>query len=220
MMNQKMRAKRRMNRKLIAVVALLVSIVTVLAAGGTLAYFTAEETAYNVITTGCLYMDLVEETTGGKPWPEGGITGVMPAMDVDKVVYVENVGSVPFFTRVSMDQVIIPAEGSDAQLSFEYISIDLNTEQWIAHEDGYYYYYRILQPGEKTEPLFTKVHFAPEMGNEYMDATVEIYVLAQAVQSANNGEDPLLAMGWSESAKTVIEAVNDALMNEPAYAIE
>lgn len=182
-------------------------------AGSTAAYFVAEETAYNVITTGCLYMDLVEETTDGKPWPEEGIRNILPGMSVDKVVTVRNTGSVPFFTRISMENIIIPAEGVEAELTFEYISIDLNEEQWIA-KDGYYYYYRILEPGEETEPLFTKVSFAPEMGNDYMDATVEIYVLGQAVQSANNGEDPLEALGWSESAKTVIEAVEEIKSRE------
>lgn len=192
-------------RKYVLSLAVIICAMAVLATG-TAAYFVAEETAYNVITTGCLYMDLVEETTGGAPWPEEGVQGVMPAMDVDKVVYVENVGSVPFFTRISLENQITPAPGVTAELTFEHISLDLNTEQWI-EQDGFYYYYRILEPGEKTEPLFTKVSFAPEMGNEYQNATVEVYVLAQAVQSANNGTDPLAALGWSESAKTVIEAV-------------
>jgi len=188
--------------------AVIIIGLAVLATGGTAAYFVQEETSYNVITTGCLYMDLVEETTGGHPWPEGGVSGVMPGTNVDKVVYVENIGSVPFFTRISLENIIKAAPGVDAELTFEYISIDLNTTEWI-EQDGYYYYYRILNPGEKTEPLFTKVSFAPEMGNEYQNATVEIYVLAQAVQSANNGDDPLKAMGWSEAAKTVIESVEE-----------
>lgn len=192
-------------RKYVLSLAVIICAMAVLATG-TYAYFTAEETAYNVITTGCLYMDLVEETTGGAPWPEEGVKNVMPAMDVDKVVYVENVGSVPFFARISLENQITPAPGVTAELTFEHISLDLNTEQWI-EQDGFYYYYRILEPGEKTEPLFTKVSFAPEMGNEYQNATVEVYVLAQAVQSANNGTDPLAALGWSEAAKTVIEAV-------------
>lgn len=192
-------------RKYVLSLAVIICAMAVLATG-TAAYFVAEETAYNVITTGYLHMDLVEETTGGAPWPEEGVQGVMPAMDVDKVVYVENVGSVPFFTRISLENQITPAPGVTAELTFEHISLDLNTEQWI-EQDGFYYYYRILEPGEKTEPLFTKVSFAPEMGNEYQNATVEVYVLAQAVQSANNGTDPLAALGWSESAKTVIEAV-------------
>ena len=47
--------------------------------------------------------------------------------------------------------------------------------------------------------------FAPEMTNDYQNSTVEIYVLAQAVQSDNNGYDPLMALGWSEPAKELIQ---------------
>lgn len=198
-------------RRMLCITALIICLAAV--ATGTAAYFTAEETAYNVITTGCLYMNLVEETTGGKPWPEEGISGVMPGMTIDKVVYVKNTGSVPFYARVSIDKVITAAEGSDAVLNFDHISMDLNTEQWVEHE-GFYYYYRALQPGESTEPLMTKVTFEPSMSNEYMDATVQVDVLAQAVQSANNGSDPLKAEGWSEPMKTVIKSVEPDAANE------
>lgn len=177
-------------------------------ATGTYAYFVAEETAYNVITTGCLYMDLIEETTGGEPWPKEGIKDVIPSMTVDKVVRVENKGSVPFFTRIQKETTVIPGPGVTAELTDEYISVDINTESWI-EQDGYYYYHRILQPGEVTEPLFTQVSFAPEMGNEYQNATVEVYVLAQAVQSDNNGYDPLMALGWSEPVKMLIQNVEE-----------
>ena len=189
-------------KKRVLCLALIICGLAVLASG-TAAYFVSEETAHNVITTGILYMELMEETTGGQPWPEEGIKNVVPGMTVDKIVQVRNEGGVPFFARISMDQVVIPGPGVEAELSFEYISLDLNTEQWI-EKDGYYYYYRILEPGEMTEPLFTKVSFAPQMTNDYQSCTVEIHVLAQAVQSANNGTDPLNALGWSEGMKTLI----------------
>ena len=72
----------RSNRKkgMLALVMLAVVCLSVLA-GGTYAYFTVEETAYNVITMGTLDMELVEETTGGEPWPENGMSGMMPGMN-------------------------------------------------------------------------------------------------------------------------------------------
>lgn len=190
-------------KKRLVCAAVFMGVLSILATG-TAAHFVAEETAYNVITTGCLYMDLVEETTNEKPWPEEGVKDVYPGMTVDKIVTVRNRGSVPFFCKVSLDGKVTAYEGGE--LPFEHITLDLNREQWI-EKNGAYYYYRILQPGEETEPLFTTVSFEPEMGNEYMRAKVNIYVLAQAVQSDNNGEDPLEALGWSEAAKTVIEQV-------------
>lgn len=204
MMNQANVTKRRMARKSLVVLALLVCSVAVLAVGGTLAYFTAEETAQNVITTGFLSMELHEETTDGAPWPDGGIGHVVPLTVVDKVVTIRNNGSVPFYARVIMDKVVYAQDGTE--LPFEHITLDINTEQWI-EQDGYYYYYRALQPGEETEPLMTTVTFEATMGNEYMNARVEIDVYAQAVQSANNGDDPLAALGWSDPAQVFIDAI-------------
>ena len=174
---------------------------------GTYAYFTAEETSYNVITTGYLYMDLVEETADGKPWPEEGLKGIVPGMAADKIAYVENKGSAAFFTRISVETVVYAADG-ETELSSEYITLDINRANWV-EKDGYYYYHRILEPGEKTEPLFTQVKFGPELGNEYMTARVEVRVLAQAVQSANNGTDPLEAQGWSAAGKLFVEAIDE-----------
>ena len=204
MMN--MNTLKQWKRRILAIALIVIGLSAV--ATGTYAYFVAEETAYNVITTGALFMDLVEEMEDGKPWPEEGIKDVIPCMEVGKVVYVENRGSVPFFTRIQKETIVTPGPGVTAELTDEYISVDINTESWIEQGD-FYYYYRILQPGERTEPLFTKVSFAPEMGNEYQNATVEVYVLAQAVQSANNGYDPLMALGWSDPAKMLIQNVEE-----------
>ncbi len=204
MMN--MNTLKQWKRRILAIALIAIGLSAV--ATGTYAYFVAEETAYNVITTGALFMDLVEETEDGKPWPEEGIKDVVPCMEVGKVVYVENKGGVPFFTRIQKETTVIPAPGVTAELTDEYISVDINTEHWI-EQDGFYYYYRILQPGEKTEPLFTKVIFAPEMTNDYQNSTVEVYVLAQAVQSDNNGYDPLMALGWSEPVKMLIQNVEE-----------
>lgn len=179
-------------RKVILAAVLVICIA--IFATGTLAYFTAEETAYNVITTGILSMDLVEETTGGKPWPEGGISGVMPGTDVDKIPYVKNTGGVDFYTRMTVSMKVTGAKGN--ALSDEYISLNFNTKDWT-EKDGYYYYNGAVEPGKETKPLFTKVTFDKDMPNAYMNAKIEIDVHAQAVQSRNNGNGPLSATGWT-----------------------
>ena len=105
----KMKLTNAWKKRLLCLAALICGLAIL--ATGTAANFVVEETAYNVITTGLLYMELVEETTGGHPWPEGGVSGIMPGMDVDKVVYVENVGSVPFYTREAMEMFSTFAKG-------------------------------------------------------------------------------------------------------------
>lgn len=179
-------------KKQLALIAIL-TICFAIVASGTMAYFTAEETAYNVITMGRLGMELVEEPSDGKPWPAEGISGIVPGIIIDKKPYIVNKGSVDFYTRASVSIKVTASNGNS--LSAEYIQLDINTTDWT-EKDGYYYYNRILAPGEKTEPLFTKVSFAKEMHNAYQGARTEIDINAQAVQSGNNGSDPLSALGW------------------------
>jgi len=200
----KMKLTNTWKKRLLCLAALICGLAIL--ATGTAANFVVEETAYNVITTGLLYMELVEETTGGQPWPEEGFADVIPGKTIDKIAKVHNNGAVPFFCKVTVTGTVKAHEGGE--LPFEPITLDYDTEHWILKGESYYYY-RILYPGETTEPLFTKVSFAPAMGNEYMRAKVNINVLAQAVQSDNNGTDPLEALGWSEAAKTVIDAIDE-----------
>ena len=193
-------------KRILCLTVLVICLATL--ATGTMAYFVAEETAYSVITTGCLYMELKQETEDGRPLPQEGVLNVVPATAADQVAYVKNKGSVPFFTRVLVEKKLSPAEGSDAQLDAALVTLNINEDDWT-EKDGFYFYKRILKPGQETAPLYTEVGFAPEMGNEYMDAKVEIRVLAQAVQSANNGADATLALGWSEAVRTLIVDEND-----------
>ena len=190
---------------LLALVTLAVLCLSLLA-GGTYAYFTVERTAYNVITMGTLDMELVEETTGGAPWPEEGLSGMMPGMQVDKVAYVRNAGSVPFYTRVKVEKSVSLADGTPVDAQLDHIVLDINTEAWT-EQDGWYYYNGALAAGAQSVPLFTTVTLAPEMGNEYQLSTIVVNVVAQAVQSGNNGQSALTAQGWPAVAaeETTIE---------------
>ncbi len=178
------------DKRRVLLVALIVCLVAILAAGS-IAYFTAEETALNVITTGRLEMKLHELDADGKPFPTEGISGVLPGDKITKTVYVENTGRVDSYIRIAVEKSITPDT-----LSTKYVSMDVNTDKWT-EKDGWYYYNETLKPGQKTEPLFTTVTFAPEMDNPYMDSTVQIKIDAQAVQSRNNGADALTATGWA-----------------------
>ena len=184
-----------MTKRIFFLLAVLVCCAA-LAAAGTLAYFTAEETAVNVITTGKLAMTLHEETTDGQPFPKEGVSGVMPGQVVDKVVYIENTGTVDFYARIALAMSVTGADGEP--LSPDVMALHINTADWTKKGD-YYYYNKPLAPGEKTEPLLKTVTFAADMGNEYMECTAKINVTAQTVQSRNNGDTVLDAQGWPET---------------------
>lgn len=196
----KMRLTHTWKKRLLGLAVLMIGLAIL--ASGTAAQFTAEEKVYSVITSGLLQMELVEETAGNWPWQSQNKTEVLPGTSVERVVRVRNSGKVPFFCKLTVSGKVTASDGSE--LSFEPVSLDLNTEQWV-ERGGAYYYGRILYPGEVTEPLFTQVTFDPWMGNEYAGAKAELRVLAQAVQSDNNGTDPLEALGWSAPTWAVID---------------
>ena len=183
-----------MNRKRILILAAIIGCLA-LAAAGTTAYYAVSDTTVNIIQMGSLKMALHDETADGKPFPKDGIKNVFPDTRHDKVVYVENTGTVDLYARIRLTNTVT-GEGGES-LSFDPVSLELNTENWT-EKDGWYYYNTKLAPTEKSEPLLTEVSFAPGMGNEYKKCKVDIVVTAQAVQSRNNGDDPLLAEGWPE----------------------
>ncbi len=187
-----------MKRKLFAgaVVLLCLSILGF----GSIAYFTADEAAHNIITTGEIDIDLLEWADEAKtqPFPEDGVTGVMPGSDVTKVVEVKNTGANDAYVRVQVAKYITLAEGVQGEVNNELVKLNFDTEYWTLGSDGFYYYNEPLKAGEVTEPLFASVTFDANMGNLYQNSTAKVDVEAYAVQVANNGESVFEAAGWPE----------------------
>ena len=86
-------------KKKVFSLALVICCLAVFLTSSTLAYFTKEDTATNVITTGKIDIDLVEQTTDSDgetitvaEGQGGGFTveGVMPGQEVKKVVTVKS----------------------------------------------------------------------------------------------------------------------------------
>lgn len=180
-----------MKRKLLILSVLAICIATL--AAGTLAYFTSEGKAHNVITTGGVEIAVQEWADVEKTKPFEDLTGVMPNTTVTKIAEIKNTGASDAWVRVKVEKNIkLQGEGaSDTSL----VELTLNTADWT-EKDGYYYYTKVLKPGEVTAPIFTAVTFKPDMGNEYQNATATVDVTAQAVQTANNGATVMDAQGW------------------------
>lgn len=183
-------------KKKIVVISLIVALVAVIA-GGTAAYFTAEDTATNVVTAGNVGIKLHEQSKAddGTLAPFKDAHGVMPGSAVSKIVTVENTGSGAAWIRVGVDKAIELAAGREGEVDLSLVSMDFNTQSWTEH-DGYYYYNKALAAGETTDPLFTAVTFGGSMGNLYQGSVATVSVSAQAVQSVNNGQSAVEAAGW------------------------
>lgn len=186
-----------MKRKVLlcSIVAVLVAV----AAHGTLAYFTAEDTAINVVTAGNIKIELREMAIpdgGGDPIPfENNQIGIMPGTEVSKIVTVKNTGEQPAYIRIKSDKSIILEEGNKSAVDLSLIECDFNTADWT-QKDGWYYYNTPVEAGSETAPLFTTVSFSIDMSNLYKNSKAEIEVDAQATQVANNGTNVFDAAGW------------------------
>lgn len=189
-----------MKKKLLALsmVAICLSVV----AYGTLAYYTASETAENVITSGNVGIDLLEWADEDKTvpyeemYPDNEVTGVMPGTDVTKIVEVKNTGDNAVWVRVSVDKEIILSEESEIDADAGLMTMDFDRDNWIDGEDGYFYYVTPLEAGNTTEPLFAAVSFDGNMSNDYQNCKAKVDVKAYAVQTANNGTTVSEAAGW------------------------
>ena len=205
-----------MKRKLLALAVLMICVSLV--SLGTVAYFNAEDTAHNVITSGSVNIELVEKTKGDDgslaDFPKKGIEGVMPGTSVSKIVTVKNTGEAPAYIRVWVNSSIsepgdpitnptikclpltITVNGEEVDV----LTMDYNTEDWTQGEDGYWYYNEVLKAGDTTEALFENVSFHKQMGNVYQNSKALVDVTAEATQSANQkAEHPWEAKGWPET---------------------
>lgn len=159
-----------------------------------LAFYTTVGTATNVVTSGNITMRIKETTDQGNAFPTEGVY-VIPGDIVSKVVTVENICEHPFYLRVKL------VYGIDSQeLPYEdCFKLNINTENWTLH-DGWYYYTGILQPGEETPYVFSHVEIVgSKVDTSYIGKTLQLTVLAQAVQSENNpikNNDTTTASGW------------------------
>ena len=184
-----------MKRKIAALVVFIA--IAVMSISGTMAYFTADSVATNVITAGNIDITLEEwEVEDQVPYNNKNKQNIMPGSEIDKIVKVRNHGSNPAYIRVAVEKVIALADGMEGTADLSLLHCPINTEYWI-EKDGYYYYQHILEAGEATEPLFEKVIFDKAMGNMYQNCEVTINVKAEAVQSENNEkEDVTTVTGW------------------------
>lgn len=177
----------------------VLTICAAIAATGTLAYFTAEDTAHNVITSGYVDIELEEwselpsEDGDGVPFED--VAGVMPGAEISKIVTVKNIGDADAYIRVKVDLDVVLADNVSGTPNLSLVHIDYNTHNWT-EKDGYWYYNSVLSPDEITSPLFTTVKFDESMGNMYQNSIAHVDVSAQAVQVANNGDTVMDANGW------------------------
>ena len=191
-----------MKKKIFAVAVVLICLSVL--ASTTIAYFTDTDIARNVITSGGIEVNVLEQQLVNgtlQPYPSQPIP-VMPATTVSKIVSVHNSEQVAW-VRMNYTLTVYDADGKKMDIPADELAkvivIAPDATNWT-EKDGWWYYNTAIASGETTKPLFEEVVFSgPYMDNKYQDCTVEIIVTAQGVQQANNGSTVMEALGWPES---------------------
>lgn len=188
-----------MKKKILAIAMILICISIL--ASTTLAYFTDMGTARNVITTGGINVEVLEQQVENgvlKPYPADPIS-VLPGRTISKIV---SVGSLEqsAWIRAAYTITVLDAQGNALDIPAadvaEAVIILPEAGKWTL-KDGWFYYADPLGGGTTTSPLFTNVRFSGQkMGNEYQKCSIVVEVTAQAVQYANNGTSAMNALGW------------------------
>ena len=155
------------------------TLVTLLVAGGTMAWFTAAQEVDNNFTAGTVAITVNEHDFAD-------ITNWNPGDTTNKDVSVKSTGSKKTYVRVSLTPQWTPASGT-ASLSLANVSLNtINVPtDWVLF-NGWYYYKIILQNGNETSLLLDSVAFSgPLTDNTYQGAKLAIKVKAEAVQASN-----------------------------------
>lgn len=182
----------------------LMAIYVAVLVGGSLAYFTAEDRAVNVITIGSVDIEIEEydedgkliiydETQDDKGMPES-FKNIEPGQNIIKKVDIKNRGKNAAWIRAKIVDSITAAEKlGSGKLPTNVVKYNINALRTVEQMDGewildgeYWYYSKVVQPGEVIT-LFDVVAFdGPSMGNAYQGCITNIQIFADAVQSEGN----------------------------------
>ena len=169
-----------MNKRKILLLASILVMVAILGVGGTLAYFTADDTATNTITVGNVKIDLEEPS-----WNEENAEDSYPGQVLPKDPEVENVGKNPCFIRIEATgwDSLIDAGLSEEKIKYSTAGeVDTLGEGWVEF-DGYFYYMTAVEAGDKTTALFDEIVIPTDVVNDGSGDGYDIVITAHAVQS-------------------------------------
>jgi len=177
----------------IAVISVIAIALTFLSQS-TLAYYSTVGKATNVVTSGNVQFIIHEMTDQGTEFPKEGVY-IVPGDIVSKKVSIESDCSHPFYLRIKLVYGIDSHELS----ADDCFKLNIDESNWELH-DGWYYYKGVVNPYETTPDVFSHVEIVgSKLDNNYLGKTLQLTVVAHAVQSENNpinDNKTYTASGW------------------------
>ena len=177
----------------------IIAIMLALVVGGSSAFFATSGVAHNVITTGGVAIELIEDTDvigeDGRPVPFVNIEGATPGQRISKMPRIKNVDDGEVYVRMRVSSYVEFMNGGVNKVAFANAFSPDISRSW-SYRDGYYYYMYPLAKGETTRALFTTVTIPKTLTDEDQGAKYTIRIHGEAVQTANNGATVFEAQGW------------------------
>lgn len=135
----------------------------------TLAYQTDRDKKINNFTIGYNESSIIEEFE--KP------SVLAPGISFKKSVRVKNTTNSKCYVRIFAE-----INNQDAK---DFVTMNIDTSKWSKKSDGYYYYNSILNEGEETAPLFSKVSISNNANVEVLKG-LDIIVYEETAQAIGN----------------------------------
>ena len=193
-----------MNKKKLLTMVLALVLIGAVGVGATLAYFTDNDSATNVVTMGHVNIELTEEDW---TYGETGITGVTPGQEIAKDPTISLVGnSLDAFVRIKLEVTGFDGVENADTYKAEVLEDLVLGEGWTKVGDYYYYAEKLTKDNASTTALFESVTIPYEWTNEVANATFNILVSAEAIQADNLADDFFNEDGsWNIDAEKIIE---------------
>ena len=161
--------------------------------GGTLAWFTSQDSVKNIFQTGTI---LEPDNNDGVDIYEEFVppTNVLPGTETTKAVQVKNTSSFDTFIRVKLTPKFVSAMDGVNVDDLDVNMIELNFEnnlgqedgKWLDGGDGYYYFMGRVGAGTFTNKLLESVTLATAADNNYRGVEFEVLVEAESIQADND----------------------------------
>lgn len=194
------------NKKVLMAVA-STALVAVVGIGATLAYFTDQAEAENIVTMGHVDIDLTEKSEDeDSVMIEDGLRfdNVMPGDVISKIPTI-TVADDSQNAYVRMKMEITTPEGSgitakDLELLETGLRKNITNQTGWSYNDGYYYYNDALEATEFVD-FFQHVDIPAEWHNNTADGSFTIKLQAEAIQEENvqPTKEGDLIVGWPEA---------------------
>lgn len=149
-----------------------------------------------MITVGDIEVVLHEQDEKGKDVSDKNVE-VSRGYTVDRIVFAENTGNQSAFVRISLKSLYTDGE-TGIEEPTDKIELIFNADSRWVYQDGWYYYTEVLEPGEKTVPLLSGVHFSAALDESNQDDMLRLEIIMHGLQAKNNETSVLEAVGWPE----------------------